>query len=162
VHCGFINRAIAQRGKADRKRFSFRVWRRASRDGTQACIAEYERTVRIKGSIGDDQLFAADDFGVDADNHSGRDAVHHVRVTAFADGGDAMVLDPDVGLCFVHAIRRACKGPWTLEVEERKNVRTHLVDPLPVDDESVGNDAVERLAVGHPGRLTHPLADRLA
>ena len=54
----------------------------------------------------------------------GRHAGHHVRVAGLADAGDAAVLDADVG----------------------------LVDAGPVDDQRVGDDAVERLGVGDARR----------
>ena len=80
------------------------------------------------------QPLAGDGFGRDADDHPVGDAGHHVGVAGLADAGDAPVLDADVG--FAHA------GP--------------------VDDERVGDDAVERALVGDAGGLAHAVAEHLA
>ena len=41
--------------------------------------------VRIDAAGRDDFSFAGDDFRSRADDHSGRDAAHHVRIARFAD-----------------------------------------------------------------------------
>ena len=93
-----------------------------------------EVDVRVDAAGGEDQAFAGDRLGRHADDHARRHAGHHVRVAGLADAGDAAVLDADVG----------------------------LVDAGPVDDQRVGDDAVERLGVGDAGRLAHAVAQHLA
>ena len=77
-----------------------------------------EVDVRVDAAGGEDQPLAGDRLGRDADDHPVGDAGHHVRVAGLADAGDAAVLDADVG----------------------------LADAGPVDDQRVGDDAVERAA----------------
>ncbi len=66
---------------------------------------------------------------------SGGHAGHHVGIAGLADAGDAPALDADV----------------------------RLADAGPVDDERVGDDAVERAASSEtPARLAHAVAQHLA
>jgi len=62
------------------------------------------------------------------------DAGHDVGVPRLADAGDPAVLDPDVG----------------------------LVDPGPVDDEGVGDHAVEPALIVEAAHLAHAVAQDLA
>jgi hypothetical protein len=76
--------------------------------------------------------FAGDGFraGADDDCHAGL----RIRIAGFADGVDAAVLQPDVG----------------------------LVDAGRVDDQCIGDDRVDRAAGARDLALTHPVSDDLA
>lgn len=91
-----------------------------------------EVDVAVDAACGDDVALAADDLGARAD-----DDVHarlHVGVAGLADGGDAAVLQADVGL-----------------------------DDAPVvEDERVGQHRVDRALRPGALRLRHAVADRLA
>src|SRR5580765_323010 len=90
--------------------------------------------VRVDAARGDDQPFAGDGFGGDADDHAGRDAGHHVGIARLADAGDASALDADVG----------------------------FADPGPIHDERVCDDTVERVFFVDTGRLAHAVAQYFA
>ena len=87
-----------------------------------------EVDVRVDAAGREDQAFARDRFGRDADDHAVGDAGHHVGVAGLADAGDPAALDADVG----------------------------LVDAGPVDDERVGDDAVERASSATPAAWPMP------
>ena len=55
-----------------------------------------EMNMAVDAAGSDDHAFAGDDFGAGADDY--RDAGLDVRVAGLADGGDAAVLQADVGL----------------------------------------------------------------
>ena len=93
-----------------------------------------EMDVRVDAAGGEDQALAGDRFGGDADDHPRRDAGHDVGIAGLADAGDAAVLDADVG----------------------------LADAGPVDDQRVGDDAVERVGIADAGGLAHAVAEHLA
>ena len=98
------------------------------------CCGRDEVDVRVDAAGGDDQAFAGNRFGRDADDHARRDAGHHVRIAGLADAADAAALDADVG----------------------------FVDAGPVDDERVGDDAVERVDLTDARGLAHAVAEHLA
>mmetsp|Transcript_29521 Transcript_29521/g.95233 ORF Transcript_29521/g.95233 Transcript_29521/m.95233 type:complete len:216 (-) Transcript_29521:689-1336(-) len=84
---------------------------------------------------GDDHLLARDAVGCHACDHAWRHAVHAIRVARLADANDARTLDADV----------------------------RLDDPEHwVNDQGVGDDGVERISGGAPGRLAHALAEHLS
>ena len=93
-----------------------------------------EVNVRVDAAGGHDEALGRDGFGGDADHHPFGDPCHHIRIARFADTGNAAVLDADV----------------------------RFVEPGPVDDERVGDDAVERVFFGYARRLTHAVAQHLA
>ncbi len=90
--------------------------------------------VRVDAAGGDDQPFAGDGFGGDADDHAGRDAGHDVGIAGFADARDASTFDADVG----------------------------LADAGPIHDERVRDDTVERVFFADTGRLAHAIAQHFA
>ena len=91
--------------------------RHAARERLVHLLRADEVDVRVDPAGREDQALAGDRFRRDADDHSVRHAGHHVGIAGLADAGDAPVLDADVG----------------------------LADAGPVDDERVGDDAVERV-----------------
>ena len=54
--------------------------------------------VRVDAAGGQDEPFAGDRLGRDADDEVGRDAGHDVGIARLADAGDSPVLHADVGL----------------------------------------------------------------
>ena len=90
--------------------------------------------VRIDGARRQDQPFAGDGLGRDANDHVARDARHHVGVAGLADAGDPAVLDPHV----------------------------RFPDPGPVDDQGVGDHRIERCLVSNTCRLPHAVTENLA
>ena len=93
-----------------------------------------EVDVSVDAAGGEDQPLAGDGLGRHADDHPGGHAGHHVRIAGLADAGDAAVLDPDV----------------------------RLADAGPVDDQRVGDHAVERPLLADAGRLPHAVPQDLA
>src|SRR5260370_3978787 len=87
--------------------------------------------VRVDAAGRAETTFAGDDLGAGSDDDV--DAGLHVGVAGLADGGDAAVLDADVG----------------------------LDDAAGVDDDGVGDDRVGGDVVGALG-LAHAVADHLA
>ena len=106
----------------------------ASRERLVGELGADEVHVRVDGAGGDDQALAGDGLRRDADDHARRDAGHRVRVAGLADAGDAPALYADVG----------------------------LDDARPVDDQRVGDDAVERLGVAASRALALGVAQHLA
>ncbi len=93
-----------------------------------------EVNVRIDRAGGENVVFAGDRFGCGTDDHAGRDAVHHPRISGFADAGDSSVTNADVG--FVDA--------------------ADCIDDRDVRDHGVENS----VAVARRRRmLTHPVAN---
>ena len=90
--------------------------------------------VRVDAARRQDEAFAGNRLGRDADDEIWRDARHHVGIAGFADACDASVFDADVG----------------------------LVDAGPIDDERVGDDEIERAIVADARRLSHAVAQHLA
>src|SRR5690606_24375007 len=90
--------------------------------------------VRADAASGQDQAFTCDHPGVDADDQVRVNARHNVRIAGLADAGDLTVLDA--------------------------NVSFH--DAGVVDDQSIGDHAIERSRRVNAGRLTHAVADDLA
>ena len=90
--------------------------------------------VRVDAAGGHDEAFAGDGFGRDADDHPWRDSGHDVGIAGLADRRDAPVLDADVG----------------------------FVDGGPVDDERIGDHAVEGLVLADAGGLAHPIPQHFA
>src|SRR5215831_13523423 len=90
--------------------------------------------VRVDPAGGDNQPFAGDGFGGDANYHAGRHAGHHVGVACFADPSDASALDADVS----------------------------LVNTGPIYDERVRDDAVERIVLVDARCLAHAVAEHFA
>ena len=82
----------------------------------------------------DDPPLARDDLRGGSDHHSRRDTGHQIGIARLPDPDDAAALDPDV----------------------------RLHDPPMVEDERVGDDAVERpFGRRGPGGLPHPVPDHL-
>src|SRR5690606_10564072 len=90
--------------------------------------------VRVDTASGQDEAFTCDHLSVDADDQVRVDARHDVRVAGLADAGDLAVLDADVS----------------------------FHDAGVVDDQSIGDHAIERPRRVNAGRLTHAVADDLA
>ncbi len=90
-----------------------------------------EMNVGVETARGEDQPFAGDDLGGDADHHVLRDAGHDIRIACLADAGNQAAFDADVG----------------------------LVDSGVVHDEGIGDDAVERVGITDAGRLSHAFAN---
>ena len=90
--------------------------------------------VRVDAAGREDEPFAGNRFGRGAHDHVRRHAGHHIRIAGLADAGDSSVLHAHV----------------------------RLVDAGPVDDERVGDHEVERVGLGHAGRLSHAVAQHLA
>src|ERR1700682_5323460 len=93
-----------------------------------------EMDVRVDAAGGEDEALPGDRLGGDADHHARRDALHRVGIARLADALDAALLDPQVG----------------------------LVDAGVVDDERVGDHAVQRLGVAGAGLLALAVAQHLA
>ena len=93
-----------------------------------------EMDVRVDAAGREDQPLAGDRLRRHADDHPVGHAGHDVGIAGLADAGDAAALDADVG----------------------------LADAGPVDDQRVGDDAVERAVVGDAGGLSHAVAQHLA
>ena len=91
-----------------------------------------EVDVAVDAAGGDDHAFAGDDFGAGADDDG--DAGLDVRVAGLADGGDAAVLDADVGL----------------------DDAGHVIDDQRVGDDGIDGFGRDALA------LAHAVADDLA
>ena len=102
--------------------------RHAARQRLVDLLRADEVDVRVDAAGGQDQAFAGDRFGGHADHHAGGHAGHDVGIAGLADAGDASVLDADVG----------------------------LADAGPVDDQRVGDDAVERAASETPAACPMP------
>ena len=90
--------------------------------------------MRVDAAGGDDHPLGGDHLRGDADDHPGRDARHHRRVTGLADARDPAVLDAEV----------------------------RLVDAGPIDHHRVGDHQIECIRGGHAGGLTHAIAQHLA
>ena len=90
--------------------------------------------VRVEPARRDDQAFARDDFSGDANDHSFGHAGHHIGIARLADAGDQTVLDTDVG----------------------------FVDASVIQDERVGDDAIERVLRADASGLAHAFADDFA
>ena len=108
--------------------------RHAARERDVDLLRADVMNVRVYPAGGQDEPFAGNRLGRDADDEVRRDAGHYVGIARFADAGDPAVLHPDV-----------C-----------------LVDAGPVDDERVGNHEVERAIVADSRGLTHAVAKHLA
>ena len=101
---------------------------------SKACCGQMKWTwVSIPPAVSD-QPFGGDDFGGHADDHPRIDALHHVGIARLADAGDPAVLDADVG----------------------------LVDAGVVDDQGVGDHAIQRVGLAHARGLAHAVAEHLA
>ena len=81
-----------------------------------------------------DQPFAGNRLGRGADDHPLGDAGHDIGVAGLADTGDASALDADVG----------------------------FADAGPIDDQRIGDDAVESPGIADARRLAHSVAQHLA
>ena len=90
--------------------------------------------VRIDAPGGQDQPFTGDHFGRNADDHAGRDAGHHIRIARFANSGNEPILDADVG----------------------------LINSRVIDDQRIGDNAVERVGLSDSRRLPHSLPNRFS
>ena len=75
--------------------------------------------VRVDAAGGEDQTFARDRFGGDADDHRRAHTDHHRRVACLADADDAARLDADIG----------------------------FVDAGPIDDEGIRDHEIERIGI---------------
>src|SRR5207253_1732316 len=106
----------------------------AARHGLERLLRRDEMDVRVHAARGHDQALRRDRLGRHAHGHAGCHARHHVGIAGLPDPGDAPVLDPDV----------------------------RLDDAGPVDDERVGDDAVERLRLARARLLSHAVAQHLA
>ena len=90
--------------------------------------------VGVDGAGGQDEPLAGDGLGGHPHDEIVADAGHDVRVARLSDARDAAVLDADV----------------------------RLADAGPVDDQGVGDHAVEGALVRHAGGLSHAVAQHLA
>ena len=108
--------------------------RQPAGQGVEGLLRADEVDVRVDSAGGEDQPFAGDGFGRHADDHARIDAFHDVGVAGLADAGDQAVLDADVG----------------------------LVDAGVIDDQGVGDHAIEGVGLAHAGGLAHAVAEHLA
>jgi len=99
-----------------------------------ACCGLMKWMLRVDSARRQDQALSGDRLGGDTHHQPRRHARHGVGVSRLADPGDASVLDADV----------------------------RFVDPGPVQDERVGDHAVQRLRVGGAGLLSLAVAQHLA
>ena len=90
--------------------------------------------VTIDTACGHNQPFGGDDLGRHADDHARIDPVHDIWISGLADADDMPILNADVG----------------------------LINAGVVDDECVGNDAIECVGLADAGGLAHAVAQHFS
>jgi hypothetical protein len=110
--------------------------------------------VHVDRARGQDELLAGDDLRGGPDDERGVHVRHDVWVPGFADPDDETVFDTYVGLFLYYDIR------WALRDDDDGRA-VYLVDPRPVNDESVGDNQVQRVNGGAICRLAHSFSDGL-